>query len=164
MKSVIYLMFACSLLFSCTNQQKTAPQETVVNQAEEQEALMNVNRQWAKAASPEQFLSFIKSDALLMAPDKGVIKGHEGIGAFLGEMQSIPGFKIEWEPQSATVSKSGDLGYTVDRILVSFDGENGETVKLFEKGITVWKKDAEGNWKMAVDIWNVDPSTSSTHS
>ncbi len=154
MKNVFFLLLLLTVTSSACAQKK-------VNQKEESKKLMEVNRQWAKAANPEAFFSFISSDALVMAPDKPVSKGHEEIGKTLAEFQSLPGFQITWEPQEAHVSSSGDLGYSVDRILVSFDGENGEKIKLFEKGVTIWKKDDHGDWKMAIDIWNVDPSINS---
>lgn len=135
-----------------------------VDQKKESDALMEVNRQWAEAASPEQFFSYIAKDALMMAPDKGIIQGHEGIGIVLAEYQSLPGFAITWEPQSAYVSESGDLGYSVDLILVSFNDEKGKKVELYEKGVTIWKKDVNNNWKMAVDIWNIDKTITSIKS
>jgi len=55
--------------------------------------------------------------------------------------------------------RAGDLGYSLDLLLVTYDDEDGNTVKVFSKGITIWKKD--GRWKMAVDIWNVDPTITS---
>ncbi|AXT52572.1 hypothetical protein D1818_17675 [Aquimarina sp. BL5] len=142
------------LLASCANEQTTEQKEA---------NLMEISRNWSKAASAEEFLSFINSDGIMMAPDKGSIQGHGGIKKALQEFQSIPGFAITWEPQEAFVSKSGDLGYSVEKILVTFDGENGEKVKLFEKGVSIWKKNKNGEWKMAVDIWNVDPTLTSIY-
>lgn len=156
MKKVIFFL-VLSFVTSSTFAQKK------VNQKKESKKLMEVNREWGKATTPETFFSFIRTDALLMAPDKSVIQGHEGIGGVLAEFQSLPGFEIKWEPQSAFVSKSGDLGYTIDRILVTFNDEKGEQVKLFEKGVTVWKKDENGDWKLAVDIWNVDQTINSIY-
>lgn len=135
--------------------------QTKVNQKKEVKRLIEANKAWAKAATPEAFMSYIQKDALMMAPDKGVAQGHEAIGDLVGEFQSYPGFQITWEPQEAFVSSSGDLGYSIDKILVIFDGEDGKKVKLFEKGVTIWKKNASGDWKLAVDIWNVDPTITS---
>lgn len=165
MKRIFLIALTGLFLTSCVHEQKAAPtvQETAKIQKQEEANLMEVSRKWAKAASPEEFFSFIGKDALLMAPEKGVIKGHEGIGKTLQEFQSLPGFKITWEPQEAFVSKSGDLGYSVDRILVNFEGEDGKQVNLFEKGVTIWKKNSKNEWKMAVDIWNVDQTIASIY-
>lgn len=157
MKKIFLIALTVLLLASCANEQ------TVEQKKQEETNLMEANRAWAKAATPEAFFNFISSDGIMMAPDKPVIKGHEGIGKALQEFQSLPGFKITWEPQEAFVSKSGDLGYSVDRVLVNFDGEDGRQVNLFEKGITIWKKNDKDEWKMAVDIWNVDPTITSIY-
>ncbi|KZS42915.1 hypothetical protein AWE51_16250 [Aquimarina aggregata] len=149
------------LVASCANKEKVA--QTAEQKKQEEANLMEANRQWAKSVSPEEFFSFIVEDALMMPPDKPVIKGHEDMAKTLQEFQSLPGFKIAWEPQEAFVSKSGDLGYCVDRILVNFDGKDGNIVNLFEKGVSIWKKNDKGEWKMAVDIWNVDPTITSIY-
>ena len=154
MNKVFFLLLMVTLTTSTFAQKK-------VNQKKEIKQLMEASRAWAKAASPEAFMSFIGQDALMMAPDRAIAKGHPAIGKLLGEFQSYPGFQIVWEPQEAHVSNSGDLGYTVDRILVNFNGEDGKKIDVFEKGVTIWKKDAQGDWKLAIDIWNVDPSIKS---
>lgn len=156
MKKILFVLIIAVLSTPTTAQNN-------VKQKEEQKKLMDVNRAWAKTASPEQFFSFISTDVLLLAPDKKTLRGHEEFGRFLDEMYLLPGFQIKWEPQSAVVSTSGDLGYTVDRIRVTYDDENGNKVDLFEKGVTIWQKDEEGNWKLSVDIWNVDPSITSIY-
>lgn len=132
-----------------------------VNQKKESKALMEVDRQWGKAASPEEFFGFIGEDVLVLAPGKSLASGHAEMGEVLAEFQALPGFEIKWEPQEAFVSEAGDLGYTVDRILVNYTGDDGNKVNLYEKGITIWKKDSEDNWKLAVDIWNTDPTINS---
>ncbi len=165
MKKVILIALTGLFLISCAKNEKAAPTaaEIAVLQKQEVTSLMEASRNWGKAASPEDFFSFIGEDALMLAPDKGVIKGHEDIGKVLQEFQSLPGFKITWEPQEAFVSKSGDLGYSRERILVNFDGEDGKQVNLFEKGVTIWKKNKKGKWKMAIDIWNIDPTITSIY-
>lgn len=155
-KFFLIILVSCSFILS-TNAQISKKQKALI------EEVMEASRNWANSKSNEEFFSFIGSDALMMAPDKGIIRGHEGIGNALKEFQSIPGFSIIWEPQEAYVSKSGDLGYSLDKILVTFDGEDGKTIKLYEKGISIWKKDSKGEWKMAVDIWNVDPTMTTIH-
>ncbi|MFK7774194.1 MAG: DUF4440 domain-containing protein [Saprospiraceae bacterium] len=156
MKKVFFFLLMVTLTTSTFAQTK-------VNQNKEVKKLMEASRAWAKSSSPEMFMSFIDKDAIMMAPDKAIAKGHPEIGKLLGEFQSYPGFQIVWEPQEAHVSSSGDLGYTVDRILVNFTGEDGKKIDVFEKGVTVWKKDAKGDWKLAVDIWNIDPTIKSIY-
>lgn len=166
MKKVIYLAVACLLIQSCETADKAEEQDeknlvTTIDEKKEVQSLLKVSRDWAHAASPEEFFSFIGEDAIMMAPDKSFIRGKAGIGKALKEFQSAPGFQITWEPQEAYVSKSGDMGYTVDKILVNYDDADGNKVDLYEKGIAIWNKKEDGSWELAVDIWNTDPSLKS---
>lgn len=156
MKNVIFLLFMLTFSISSFAQHN-------MDQRKETDKLMDASRHWAASVPTDQFFNFISPEGVMMPPDNGSVKGHEGIGKLLGEFKSLPGFSITWEPQEAFVAKSGDLGYTVDRILVNFKDQNGKKVDLFEKGVTIWKKDSNGDWKMAIDIWNVDPSITSIY-
>lgn len=161
MKNVLYLVIASFFINAC-NDQKTVEQETV-NQVEEGRRLIEVSRQWANSASPEEFLSVWNEESLFMEPGKALVRGQANISKALEAIMTIPGFSITWEPQEAFVSASGDLGYVISKILVTYNDENNEQVKLFEKGVEIWKKQADGSWKNAVDIWNVDPSLTSIY-
>ena len=153
----LFLLLVMFTFINLTFAQTSSQQKTDAKE------LMETNRNWAKAATPEDFFSFINPDALVLAPDKGILKGHEQIGDMLAEFQTIPGFQIKWEPQEAFVSIGGDLGYSIDLLLVSYDGENGKKVEIFEKGVTIWKKNNQGIWKMVVDAWNVDKTITSIY-
>ena len=156
MKHLLFLL----AMFAFTN---VAVAQTSPQQKKDAMELMEANRNWAKATTPEQFMSFISPKAVVLAPDKGVLKGHQEIGEMLAELNAIPGFQIVWEPQEAYVSKSGDLGYSIDLILVNYTGDDGKKVDLYEKGVTVWKKNKQGKWIMEVDAWNVDKTISSIY-
>ncbi|WP_394747534.1 YybH family protein [Spongiimicrobium salis] len=165
MRKVIFIALTGLFIISCANNEKAVPTAAEIAKLNQKEvaSLIEASRNWGKAANPEEFFSYIGEDALMLAPDKGVIKGHKDIGKVLQEFQSLPGFKITWEPQEAFVSNSGDLGYSRERILVNFDGEDGKQVNLFEKGISIWKKNEKGEWQMAVDIWNIDQTITSIY-
>ena len=96
MKKLFLIAVMGILLASCANNQtENTTTELTAEQLKQEEAnLMETNRKWAKAASPKDFFSFVSKDALMMPPDKPVIKGHEGIGKTLQEFQALPGFKI----------------------------------------------------------------------
>ncbi|MEO9806417.1 MAG: DUF4440 domain-containing protein [Reichenbachiella sp.] len=161
MKNIFYLMIVSFFINAC-NDQKIVEQQTV-NQEEESKKLMKVSRQWANSASPGEFLSYWNNESLFMEPGKSIVKGQANIAKVLEVITAIPGFGITWEPQEAFVSASGDLGYVISKILVTYNDENNEQIKLFEKGVEIWKRQADGSWKNVVDIWNVDPSLTSIH-
>ena len=157
MRRLFLVVFTGIILASCANEQ------TTVDRKQEEANLMETSRKWSQSFSTDEYFSFIGEDGIMMAPGQPLLEGHEKIRSVLQEFQALPGFKVTWEPQEALVSKSGDLGYTIDKMLVNFDDENGGTVNQFQKVLSVWKKNEQGEWKMAVDIWNADPTLTSNN-
>ena len=155
MRRLFLVVFTGIILASCVNEQ------TTVDRKQEEANLMETSRKWSQSFSTDEYFSFIGEDGIMMAPGQPLLEGHEKIRSVLQEFQALPGFKVTWEPQEALVSKSGDLGYTIDKMLVNFNDENGDTVNQFQKVVSVWKKNEQGEWKMVIDIWNADPTLTS---
>ena len=80
-----------------------------------------------------------------------VITGGEAIRKTFAAMTSAPGFSLSWTPTKAEVGASGDIGYTAGTYQSTMGG-------VAEKGkyVTVWKKQADGAWKVTEDIFNAD--------
>ncbi len=66
--------------------------------------------------------------------------------------------QMAWEPQKGEVAQSGDLGYTWGKYTVETKDKDGKPVKSHGKYLNVWKKQANGSWKVVVDIGNKSPS------
>ena len=67
-----------------------------------------------------------------------------------------PAFKITWEPQSAEVSQSGDLAYLLEKTSITMTDSTGKSMTQHFNGTTIWKKQADGKWKCAVDSFSAD--------
>ena len=133
-------------------------QQTVDTKAEG-EKLMQISREWSKSArtdSVEKTLSYWADDAVVLSPGQSLLKGKDQIKAMVGEMSKIPGFKISWEPQSVSVSESGDMAYMIEQNQITMNDSLGNPITEINKGVTVWRKEKDGSWKNVVDIWNAD--------
>ena len=132
-----------------------------MNPDSEQTALLQTSREWARAAATgdiEAALSFWAEEAILMAPGQPTFVGKAAIREFLRHSLAIPGFSITWEPEHASISGSGDLGYMVERNRISFTNADGTFQTQFGKAVTVWRKSSDGKWKCVVDTWNDNPT------
>jgi ketosteroid isomerase-like protein len=132
---------------------------TVDIESEAQE-LMQLSRDWSAmvgAGDLEAAIELWADDAQMLPPDLPVLDGRAAIREYVMGAASIPGFRISWEPESAHVSKSGDMAYLIERNIVEFDGEDGEKVVAHGKVVTIWRKDSSGQWKNVVDMWNAAP-------
>ena len=56
----------------------------------------------------------------------------------------------------ATAAGSGDLAYSTGAYQMSAPDDSGKSSIDRGKYVAVWKKQTDGNWKVAVDIWNTD--------
>jgi ketosteroid isomerase-like protein len=96
-------------------------------------------------------MKFVAADGTVMPPNMPALSGADAITAWIGQMFAMPGFNVSWTADNAVVASSGDIGYTTGTYQSSMDGvpDNG-------KYVTIWKKEADGSWKMVVDIFNSD--------
>jgi ketosteroid isomerase-like protein len=130
------------------------------DRATERAALMQTSRDWAETVATgnlESALEYWTENAIVLPPDQPAMVGKAAIREFLRQASSIPGFSITWEPEQATVSDEGDMGYLVESNRITFNDASGVLKTQYGKGVTVWRKQADGAWKCVVDTWNNSP-------
>ena len=122
--------------------------------AQEKETLLRLDREWsASVQDKEKFLSYFAPNATVYSPGMPAVTGSAPIRARWDQMTASGPFTLEFAPLKADVSSSGEVGYTTGTFKMSMAGttESG-------KYVTVWKKQADGNWKVMEDIFNADAS------
>jgi ketosteroid isomerase-like protein len=131
------------------------PEEPSVDLEAERSALMDADRAWSESVgSVDEFMSFLADDATVLPDAAPMVRGESIRNMFEG-MLSTPGLTVHWEATGAEVSESGDLGYTIGTTQVTVDQE-GTPMVTVGKYVTVWKKQADGSWKVVVDCFNAD--------
>jgi len=123
-------------------------------------ALMQVSRDWAKAAEArdvERTLSYWSDDAMTLEPDRPAIVGKAELRNMVQAGFKDPKFSITWDPEQVVISQAGDMGYMIEHNRITFADTTGKVRTVFGKGVTIWKKDSNGNWKCVVDIFNNSP-------
>ena len=123
--------------------------------------LMQTSRDRAKAVASrdvERTLSYWADDAIVFEPDMKAIVGKQAIRGMVERGMKDPRFSMTWEPERAVISKGGDMGYLIEHSRVTFADPTGRIRSVFGKGVTIWKKDANGNWKNVVEIFNGSPT------
>lgn len=92
--------------------------------------------------SREAFLAALADDGLVFAP--GPVAGKT-----VWLARPVAGAKLEWAPEVAEVSSAGDLGYTSGPWRLTPAG--ADLPRAFGHYLSVWRKDADGHWKLLVD-------------
>jgi len=65
---------------------------------------------------------------------------------------------LGFEPLNAAVSLAGDMGYVYGHSSLTVT-EEGKATKRSGNYLRIWKKDAQGRWKIVLDLLNLVPAT-----
>lgn len=101
----------------------------------------------------EGFPSYLAEDASIGNPGRPFIRGRAAIAQTLP-----PGpMALTWKPIHAEMAASGDLGYTFGYWEARGKDKEGKEVVRYGKYVTIWKKQADGAWKVVYDGGNDGP-------
>jgi ketosteroid isomerase-like protein len=92
----------------------------------------------------------------VMFPGSGRVDGREAIRRRMQIAFAPERPRLVWEPAEAVVAGSGDLGYTLGRWRSVKPGGGADSVLAEGNYVSVWRKDPDGAWRVAVDIGNTD--------
>ena len=121
--------------------------------------LMQTSRDWSRAAASgnvDAIVDYWAEDAAVMMAGVPTFRGKRAIRAYVEQSLKTPGFHISWQPLEAHISKSGDMGYLLERSSVTMPGANGKLTTQQFRGVTIWTKGADGQWRNVVDASNAE--------
>ncbi len=95
-------------------------------------------------------------DAVAFPPNENRIAGRDNIQKMWQGW--IDGGLTDLTLKAVEVEESGDLAYEEGLYSVKIPGTDGKTTEEVGKYIVVWKKGADGQWRLHRDIWNANPS------
>jgi uncharacterized protein (TIGR02246 family) len=127
----------------------------------EAQALLARDAEWAGVAAAgsdvEKTISYWSDDAVIIPPGQPVVEGKAAIRTFVTDSLKIPGFKIHWVSREVRFSPDGQLAYMRGDSEMTVPGPDGQPTTLSGRGITIWRRDADGVWRCVVDTWNDPP-------
>ena len=151
--SMTVLTCCCLALLASSCNQKSTPDTRAADEA----AIRQADIAWSKFAEAKQmdeFYGYFLEDAAVLAPNEAMADGKEAIHKTLGAMFALPGFAVKWQPTKVEAARSGDLGYSLGTYELSVNDPKGTPMADRGKYVTVWKKQADGSWKVALDMFN----------
>lgn len=94
------------------------------------------------------------------APDgRMLVAGEEIMGrAAIQETMEpyLSAVRLEWRPTRAVARQGSDLGYTVGSYRAT-PRENPDSVIATGTYVTIWERQADGSWKVALDVGSPHP-------
>ena len=127
------------------------------NVEQERTALLDRDRAWSQTPPDlDKFVSFFDTEASFLPPNMPIATGTDAIREVMAELVSLPGFSVRWSAVKADVGRAGDLGYTQGTYELTLNDPTENPVTEKGKYVTVWKKQADGQWMVVADIFNPD--------
>lgn len=110
----------------------------------------------AAARDLERIMSMYADDAVYLPISAPTATGRVAIRELWTRFLAIPGFENRSRLASLEVSRAGDIGYTRGTFETSMLDPGGAAVVERGAWVTVWKRGADGAWRVAIDIAKSD--------
>ena len=145
-----------ALVCACSPQPAPPAPDT---RAADEAAVRAASAEWAKVAAAkdlEKTLSYYTDDATMFPFNAPAVTGADARRALWTQLLAAPELVFSNAATTVEAAKSGDLAYETGTFDESFKDASGNPVKVSGKYVVVWKKQANGQWKAAVDIFNTN--------
>jgi ketosteroid isomerase-like protein len=144
----------CTLFFSGCSHSR-------FNAAVEGQKLLQRDAEWSQAASEgkdiERILSYWSDDAQVIEPGQPVYQGKAAIRKFVSDSLKTPGFHIHWVSNEPVFSADGKMAYMPGAEEMTMPDSKGALITVHTRGISIWRQNADGEWRCVVDIANEAP-------
>jgi len=145
------LLLAISFL-SCSGKK-----EMEFNTAEVRQSIGAADAEWSEAMMKGDIPAIVgmyTDDALLMPPNELIIIGKQGIENYYSALGKSGGKVLSVQTNTADVGGSGDVAFETGTLIMTTQMNTKPAYTDSEKYAAVWKHQADGSWKLRVDIWN----------
>lgn len=123
------------------------------------DALLAADAAWMKvyaAKDLEKSVAFFDNEGSMLPSNAPSATGKDALTKLIGSAFATPDYTLSWHANRVGVARSGELGYTSGTYDFSMKDASGKTISDKGKYLTVWKKEADGTWKVLVDTYNSD--------
>ena len=122
-------------------------------------AIRNTVAAWSDAAGSkdiDKWLSFYTDDASVLPFNAPICTGKAQIRQVVSQLNSDPGYSLRFGSTRVEVARSGELAYEIGTFDLTLNDDTGKPKASRGKYVVVWKKQPDGTWKAAADIFNTD--------
>jgi uncharacterized protein (TIGR02246 family) len=160
-----FLLASSSLLalgFGCAQPAEQKPPAPDLGAIESN--IRSLDKDWAAAAAAkdvDKSTAFYADDAQMFSAVAPAAVGKDAVRKTWAGLVSAPGFvSLTFEPTTVHVAAAGDMAYELGTYEIDMKDKRGKLTP--EKGVyvVIWKKQADGSWKVEVDSSGTGPSVS----
>jgi len=139
-------------------QPPAAPPDT---RADDEATILAAVEEWSAAAQAkdaDEFVSFYADDAVLMLEDAPDLAGAESIREGVSAMMQDPAFDLSFQAEDVVVARAGDLAYETGSYSLTLSDAAQNPVTDTGRYVVVWEKQADGAWKVVLDVPVSEPA------
>jgi uncharacterized protein (TIGR02246 family) len=111
----------------------------------------------AKSRDAAKAAGFWSDDAVLIYPEMPPVVGKKALLDYVAGSFKDPDFSITFVTDTIVVASSGDMAYELAHDTITYN-DGKKRVTTLNNSVVVWRKQADGQWKAAVDIGTPAPS------
>jgi uncharacterized protein (TIGR02246 family) len=120
----------------------------------DERAVRDADAEWSKVAGAKDLdktVSYYADDAVVLPPNQPMVTSRDGIrNLWKGFLDSLK--DISWKTTRVETSKPGNMAYLIGTYATTMKDGTKDTGKYCE----VWKKQADGKWKVVADMFSSD--------
>ena len=156
-------LLACVFAVAACAQQAPAPPPPTPppdTRAADEAAIHALVKEWsasAQAKDAAKFASFYADDAVVMMEAAPDFTGKTAISEGLGAMMQDPNFALSFEADKVVVARSSDLAYETGSFTMTMSDAKKKPATQTGHYVVVWRKEADGAWKVVIDAPISDP-------
>jgi len=102
------------------------------------------------------FAKWFADDAVELPNGQAPVVGRAAIAG--GTTWSPDAYQLTWTPEGGRMGPSGEMGFTWGHYEGRSKDRDGTPHVSTGRYMTVWKKQADGSWKVALDASNEEPA------
>jgi uncharacterized protein (TIGR02246 family) len=157
----LHLPFVASLAIilaaGCAEQPAQKPAAPPDTRKADEAAIRTASSDWNKAFQAkdlDKVMSYYTDDAIYFVDNGAMVKTKDTIRAAWEPVLKTPGPGLSFATDYVEVARSGDLAYEYGTYDNATEARKGKVTHEKGKYVVVWKKQADGSWKAAIDIGN----------
>lgn len=146
-KPLYFLWMPFLLLMSCSRKKEI--KDTTEQRAEMIAAEISFSEMSKTKGTRAAIMQFIDSNGVLLRPNSFPLIGADAID-FISQSNDSA-YTMIWQPKGGNIAESGELGYTFGVYSLLLKNKDSAMHGTY---VNVWKKQADGSWKLLLDSGN----------
>ena len=152
--------FLVLLLAACAAPSSEARSTDTANVAQLRESVMQADLDFAADFAQrrtEGWVSWFDTGGVQVAPSGETPRGHAAVRAHMQKEFADSAMILAWRPVMAEISNDGSMAHTIGTWDFHVRGKDSAATAGTGHYLTVWRRQADGSWKVLADIGTQHP-------